>query len=238
MHALRQSPLLPAIVLAAAACCLAASQTGAADVAKDAPTAPVAAVDAPSGRVLDPSALDASWEKIIASLARPQTVRADFTERRWFAVRKLPVVLQGELRRSPERGLSLRYVEPEEQLMVIDRAGVLLRNAAGRTRTLMSDPRAPQIDALLLPILRFDLAALHERFEIRGSLDGTRWRLDLVPRAAELARSAGRVAISGDGELVRRIEFSRGPKQRVEVELGETRLGAEFSDEELRRYFR
>lgn len=238
MSALIRFQIPAAAVFGIAACCFAASLPGAPDAAKNAPTAPVAATDAASGSVLDPAALDEAWSKIIAALARPQTVRADFTERRWFAVRKLPVVLQGELRRSPERGLSLRYAEPEEQLMVIDGAGVLLRNSAGRTRTLRSDPRAPQIDALLLPILRFDLAALHERFEMRGTLAGAQWRLDLVPRAAELARSAGRVAISGDGELVRRIEFSRGPKQRVEVELGETRLGVEFSDEELRRYFR
>ncbi len=195
-------------------------------------------VETGGGRLLDPAALDEAWTTILAALAKPHTVKAAFTERRWFSVRKQPVVLQGELRRSPEHGLSLRYTEPEEQLMIIDATGVLLRNAAGRSRALKGDPRAPQIDALLLPILRFDLNALHGRFEIRGTLEGERWRLDLVPRATESARSMGHVAVAGEGELVRQITFSRGPKQRVEVALGETQLGVPFSAEELRRFFR
>ena len=188
--------------------------------------------------VLDPEHLDAGWRDLFATLAGHGAVASTFTERRWFSVRKEPVVLRGELRHSPERGLSLRYTEPEEQLMIIDVQGILLRNAAGRSRALKSDPRAPQVDALLLPVLRFDLAALERTFEIRGTRDGARWRLDFTPRTPELARALGQLAVWGEGATVRQLEFSRGPKQRVEVAIETTQTGVTFSADELKRFFR
>lgn len=207
--------------------------------ADDSPTGGESAV-APlaPGAVLDPSALDPAWQALFEQLRDQGAVYAAFTERRWFAVRKEPVVLHGELRHSPEHGLSLRYTEPTEQLMIIDTRGILLRNAAGRTRALKADPRAPQMDAMLLHVLRFDLAALDKVFAIRGAREGPYWRLDLSPRSSDLARTLGSLTVEGEGAAVGRLEFSRGPKQRVEVRIGEARTGVTFSADELARYFR
>lgn len=192
----------------------------------------------PEAAVLDPAQLDSGWRELFAALAAHGAVSSTFTERRWFAVRKEPVELRGELRHSPERGLSLRYTAPEEQLMIVDTQGILLRNAAGRSRALKPDPRSPQIDALLLPVLRFDLAELHRTFEIRGARDGARWRLEFTPRVPELARAAGQLRVQGEDATVQLLAFSRGPKQRVEVAIEATQTGVVFSAEELKRFFR
>lgn len=229
-----------ALALAGASLALAArplcaqAETPAAPAAADAP----AEAALPPVEPLDPATADPTWQKLFAAVAAHETVFATFTERRWFSVRKQPVLLRGELRHSREHGLSLRYTEPEEQMMIIDARGILLRNAAGRSRALKTDPRAPQIDAMLLHVLRFDLAALHERFEIRAARSDTQWRLEFVPRTADLARALGRLTVAGADEAVRYLEFSRGPKQRVEVLIEEARTGVEFTPEDLRRFFR
>lgn len=196
--------------------------------------------DAPpeAGELLDPATADASWRELFAALASHGAVSATFTERRWFSVRKEPVVLHGELRHSPERGLSLRYISPEEQMMIVDAQGILLRNAAGRSRALKADPRAPQVDALLLQVLRFDVAALHALFEMRGTRTAAHWRLALLPRTPELARAIGQLTVEGESAAVQRLEFSRGPKQRVEVLIEAARTGVVFSAEEQRKFFR
>lgn len=209
---------------------VAAARAGAEATAEQAPLAP--------GTILDPTTSDPAWRELFAAIQAQGAVFCSFTERRWFSVRREPVVLRGELRHSPERGLSLRYLEPEERMMIIDAKGILLRNAAGRSRALKTDARAPQVDALLLHVLRFDLAALHAQFEIRGARDGMRWRLDFTPRTPELARSIGTLSVGGETTMVRRLEFSRGPKQRVEVALDETHTGVTFSEAELAKYFR
>lgn len=196
-----------------------------------------AALDAP-GPVIVAGENDADWRALFAALASQGGVFSTFTEQRWFSVRKKPVVLQGELRHSAALGLSLRYTGPEEQMMIVDAQGILLRNARGRSRALETDPRAPGIDTALLQVLRFDEPALLRLFELHAVRDAAAWRLDFVARSPELARALGQITVQGEGEEVRRLEFRRGAGQRVEVAIKETRTGVTFTDEDRRRFFR
>lgn len=197
-----------------------------------------AAVPATPGPELIVGENDAAWRPLFEALGAQGAVFSTFTEHRWFSVRKEPVVLEGELRHSAAHGLSLHYVRPEEQVLVVDRQGLLMRNAQGRTRALAADPRAPRIDAALLPVLRFDLPALLQLFSLRAARDGEDWRLDLAPRTPELARTLSALTVEGTGTAVRRLEFRRSAKQRVEVLIGETRTGVTFSADETKRFFR
>lgn len=197
-----------------------------------------AAVPPAAGPELVAGENDAAWQPLFAALAAQGGVRSTFVENRWFSVKKEPVVLRGELRHSDARGLSLHYTQPEEQVMVVDAKGLLLRNAAGRTRSMAADPKAPRIDAALLPVLRFDLPALQQLFSLRAARDGDDWRLDFIPRTPELARSLSVLTVEGVGERVRRLEFRRSAKQRVEVQIETTETGVAFSAEEEKRFFR
>jgi hypothetical protein len=197
-----------------------------------------AAVPAAPGPELVAGENDAAWTPLFAALVAQGAVRSTFTENRWFGVRREPVVLHGELRHSDVRGLSLHYTQPEEQLCVVDAKGLLLRDAKGRTRTMAADPNAPRMDAALLPVLRFDLPALLKLFTLRAARDGDDWRLDFAPRTPALARSLSALVVEGSGERVRRLEFRRSAKQRVEVLIGETQTGVTFAAEEEKRFFR
>jgi hypothetical protein len=181
---------------------------------------------------------DAAWLPLFESLDHQGGVYSTFTEKRWFSVKKEPVVLHGELRHSAARGLSLLYTQPEEQLMVVDDHGLFMRNAAGHTRTMAADAKAPRIDTALLPVLRFDLAAVRQLFTVHAAREGEDWRLDLVPRTTQLTRYLSTLVVEGKGERVCRLEFRRTARQRVEVLIGETRTGISFSSEEEKRYFR
>jgi len=197
-----------------------------------------AAVPAAPGPELVAGGNDAEWTPLFTALAGQGGVRSTFTENRWFSVKKTPVVLRGELRHSDERGLSLHYTQPEEQVMLVDAKGLMLRDAKGRTRTMAADPRAPRMDAALLPVLRFDLPALLKLFTLRAVRDGDDWRLDFVPRTPELARHLSTLTVEGTGERVRRLEFRRSAKQRVEVLIEETQTGVTFTAEEKEKFFR
>ena len=181
---------------------------------------------------------DAVWRPLFAALAGQGDVYSTFTENRWFSVKKVPVVLHGELRHSALHGLSLHYTQPEEQVLVVDAKGLLMRNAAGRTRSMAADPHAPRIDSALLPVLRFDLPALLQLFTLHAARDGADWRLDFVPRTPELARHLSVIVVEGSGERVSRLEFRRSAKQRVEVLIEETRTGVAFTAEEEKKFFR
>jgi hypothetical protein len=122
--------------------------------------------------------------------------------------------------------------------MIADAKGLLLRDARGRSREVPADPHVPDINAALLPVLRFDRVELGKQFHLYAARAGEEWRLYFVPRAVELARSLGRITVIGAGEAVRRLEFRRSATQRVEILIGATQTGVPFTPDEERRFFR
>jgi glycosyltransferase involved in cell wall biosynthesis len=185
--------------------------------------------------VLEP--VDPAWRDVLAGLDQRSTVEAPFEEHRWFPFHKKPVVLKGEVRIDAARGLSLQYREPKESLVIIDRQGMLLRQG-GRETTPPADARAGAANEALLHILRFDFASLAAGFELYGRRTDQAWTLALVPRAEDLRRTLGAIIVSGEADLVRRIELRRSAVQRVEIFVGDPRPTAPFTAEELHRFFR
>ena len=190
------------------------------------------------GLALAPGGGEREWKPLIDALAAKGTVVAPFTERRYFPFRHDPTVLGGTIRMSRERGLSLQYTAPQASVMVADSQGIILRDGEGHQRELQSGSHGTGGLAALLPIMRFDFAALYPAFVItaRGSSDA--WTFDFLPRDPEVARSLGEILIGGTGTDVHRLEFRRSASQRVEIDVGETRSGTPFTPAELRQFFR
>jgi hypothetical protein len=103
---------------------------------------------------------------------------------------------------------------------------------------MASDPNSPAAASALLPILNFEWAKLDRDFLVYGARDGDDWRLDFVPRDPQLASTLGRIVAKGKGVLMQQLEFRRSAMQRVEILIGESHLGVEFSADDKRRYFR
>lgn len=184
---------------------------------------------------LDPP--DPAWRDLLTDIKRRTTVEAPFEERRWFPFRKKPVTLQGEVRIDATHGLSLHYEQPQEHIVIIDEAGLLVRQN-GRDTTPPADPRARAANNAMLHVLRFDFAALAGTFELYGRRAGQVWDMVLVPRAPELIHTLGDIRVDGDGDRVRRIELRRSATERVEILVGDPRPPAPFSAEDMHRFFR
>jgi hypothetical protein len=184
------------------------------------------------------SGLDAGFLALFRALANQGSVRSEFTEFRWFPFRAGPVVLEGEMRFSREFGLSLRYTKPVERIVIADSAGIVLRDASGRSREIEPDGRMPDISGALVPILRFDTTELFARFRVHAARLGNAWRIDLVSRDAQVGLLVGGVTIEGTEMAVRRIDFIRSPGQRIEIRINSSAAGVKFGTLERTRYFR
>ena len=180
---------------------------------------------------------DPAWAELAAGLRDKPGVTANFTERRRFMFRRTPTVLKGEARVSADHGLSLHYVEPEEQVVIMDAQGLLVRSATGDIIP-PADPAAAAANAALLHLLRLELPPLAETFELYGVHTGAGWSIALIPRAENLRRTLGQISVEGGGAEVRRIEFRRSATQRVEILIDPPRAFAAFTAEELKRFFR
>ena len=178
------------------------------------------------------------WRPLFAAMAEKGAVRSGFTERRWLAVRPEPIELKGELRFSPDHGLSLHYSDPEDQTVVVDDRGIVVRDARGRTRAMKSGSRATAVVQTLLPVMRFDFDKLLDEFDVAATRTGEEWTIKLTPHDTVLQRSLGVLRITGSDESIERLEFRRSEKQRIEITVDATDTGVTFSEEEMKRYFR
>lgn len=179
----------------------------------------------------------AGWGDLIEVFAHKPDTTAEFNEQRFFAFKKEPVLLKGDVRVSATRGLSLHYTAPEERTIIIDHGGLLLREAAGE-KTPPADPRARSVNEALLNILRFDFAALEKNFEIYGQRDGDEWALALVPRSDDVRHVLGQLSVTGRAGVVQHIAIQRSAKQHVEISIDSPRAVTAFTSEEVKKYFR
>ncbi|HWA08918.1 MAG TPA: outer membrane lipoprotein carrier protein LolA [Opitutaceae bacterium] len=202
-----------------------------------APVLRAAETDIPADAAHRVSADDPAWRELAGGLRAQAAVTATFTENRWFPFRKVPTVLKGEVRVSAGHGLSLHYRDPQEQTVIIDDQGMLVRGPKGDNAP-PAGAEAAAANSALLHVLRFDLRGLAETFDLYGTRTDTAWRLALVPKDDALRRTLGRIAIEGAGPAVRRIELRRSAVQRVEILIDPPQTSAVFSPEDLKRFFR
>jgi hypothetical protein len=181
---------------------------------------------------------DPVWKELFEKLAPNKTRQSTFEERRYFPFRKTPVVLKGEIRIVPDVGLSLRYLEPEPHVMIVDAKGLLVRGADGRERAAPSDSRAQAATSALVNVLRFDFAALQQQFTVHGRRDEKTWSLAFVPKDPTFAELLGILTVAGEGNRLTRIEMIKSPTQRIEIAIGDTIEDVLFTGDTLRRFFR
>ena len=101
-----------------------------------------------------------------------------------------------------EHGVIWETREPFPSLVVASPEQVVAIEGEGRRDVLVDGagtPGARAANALLLALIGGDIDALAARFELRETaLPDGGWRLELLPRAAELKRALTRVTLSGD----------------------------------------
>jgi hypothetical protein len=191
----------------------------------------------PETRLADP-ANDPAWRDLFTQLAPNKTRQSKFEELRYFPFRKTPTVLRGEIRIVPEVGLSLRYLEPERRLLIVDQKGLLMRDESGQERAAPSDSRAQAATSALVHVLRFDLNALKKDFDVHGRREGKTWSLGFMPRDPSFANLLGVLTVSGEGPVLQKIEMIKSPAQRIEINIRETQEDVLFTADTLRRFFR
>lgn len=179
-----------------------------------------------------------AWQDLFTQLAPARSRLAQFEERRFFPFRKTPTVLTGEIRMQPGHGLSLHYLTPADRIVIVDSQGVLMRDPNGRERAAPNDSRAQAVSSALFSVLRFDVAALQNSFDLRGRRDGSQWVLVFVPHDRALTDLIGDITVYGHNAILDRIVMQKSEAQRIEIALHDTRENVTFAGDVLDRYFR
>ncbi|MEO6002155.1 MAG: hypothetical protein ABIZ04_03540 [Opitutus sp.] len=230
----KQPSTRPWIVLSLLAVVFFLAATHSSSAAETAEPTPILSAET----VLADPAKSPEWRDLFAELGKPRNRVSRFEERRYFPFRDKPVVLQGEIRILPDRGLSLSYLGTKPHVIIIDQQGVLMRDERGRERAAPDDDRARAATSALSHILRFDLVALEKEFVVHGIRNGADWTLGFVSRDPTFTNLLGSVIVHGKDAELNRIDMIKSPQQRIEILITSTMADVIFPVDVLQRFFR
>lgn len=130
------------------------------------------------------AAFPALPEGLPTTIAAGQVLRGNFVQERILAGFDAPLRSEGRFVLAPAHGLIWRTEVPFPITTVISPTG-LVQYTGGTEILRLSASRMPfllRIYELLGSVLAGDRSALGERFVVRQSTEGGRWRIDLTPR--------------------------------------------------------
>ncbi len=147
-------------------------------------------------------------DELMHLLAGRQHGQVSFVEQHFLALLKRPVESYGELiYEAPDR-LEKRTLEPRPESLVLD--GDVLTVRRGQRRRVLDLKAYPQILPFVESIratLAGDRAALERVFRVDYIGDLARWTLILVPREAQVAKTASQVRIDGSRDTLLFVEI-------------------------------
>lgn len=163
----------------------------------------------------------AQWEiaQLMEALKRTEPVQLGYTETRYLAYLKVPLVARGvlgfhppdALRRTDDRRLESYLIKGDE---------VRIETAEGaREIALDTHPALRAFAESLRACLAGDLPRLQQYFLLQVQGDQERWKLLLKPRQASVAALIQRIELAGSGEAILHLEMLEAGGDRTLTEL-------------------
>ena len=127
---------------------------------------------------------------LITRLAKPVSTSVPFTEVRFSALLREPLVVSGQLVYGGPSSLDRQVTEPYQEDTEI-RGESVRTQRAGQPARSFSLQRAPELRGLLAglsALLAGDAQAIHRNFSVQLNGDEQQWQLELTPNDARIRR--------------------------------------------------
>ena len=156
---------------------------------------------APAGLIAAAESLDA--QALISRLARPAPATIDFTEIRFSALLKQPVIVSGTLGYAGPNTLDRHVTSPYREETEIRGDAVKVKRE-GEPERSFAIRRSPELQGLLntfSALLAGDHSVLNQSFAISASGSDDHWELQLKPRDPRFSKRVNTVNIQGHADL-------------------------------------
>jgi hypothetical protein len=158
---------------------------------------------------------------LMGLLAQRRHGHVAYQEEHVLAALDRPLLSEGELIYDAPGHLEKRTLRPKPETLVLD-GGIITARRGGHTHVLRLE-EYPQIVPLIDSIratLAGDLPALERVFNVgwQGNID--QWRLQLVPREAEMSQSVKQIEIRGARDRIQSVEIDQGDGDRSVLTVG------------------
>lgn len=177
-------------------------------------------------------------DALMALLQRSGGVRTDFVETRTISILAAPIETRGTLYFDPPDRIARVTTQPGHSTAVMRGTRADFADETGqRSVDLRSSDVAYGLISNIMVLLRGDLPTLRKRYEIGFTADGTRWELDLQPRAADLRALVTRVRVKGVGPTVTEMDTLESNGDATHAVFSNTETGLDFEADANRGVF-
>jgi len=148
-------------------------------------------------------------------------VRGQFTQRKTVQGFKQPLQSSGDFVVARGKGIAWQVRQPFASTLIVKPDSLMSRGADGSVAMQMKaqdEPVLRTINAMLFAVMAADLAQLGQYFEVSGQVQGSSWKLHLVPRDAMLAQWLQAVDLSGQ-QFVQEVQLqeTRGDRSLISI---------------------
>lgn len=177
-------------------------------------------------------------EDLMRVMAETPGVVADFTETKRLAILEAPLQTRGRLYFIPPDRMARHTNAPGKSSLIIDGDRLRFEDEAGNDDIdLAANPVARVFVENFIVLFNGDLAELRRRYEPTFKVDGERWSLTLVPKAAPLARLIESIEMRGDAAGMRSMTLREEGGDTTETVFENLDTRHRFSEREIADYF-
>jgi len=151
------------------------------------------------------AAAEAGPAALIAGLKRDLPARTPYTEVRFAQMFDRPTIARGELEYLGPGRLGKRVDAPYHETTSIADGQVKVQRGERKPREIALG-QIPELEGFLRgfsALLGGDAATLERDFSVTARNDAARWRLELAPKDARLARRVASIVVDGAGKAAR-----------------------------------
>ena len=166
-------------------------------------------------------AADSDLDRLMTLLAQRKHGHVSFVEQKFIALLDRPVESSGELLYEAPDHLEKRTLKPRPESLVLE--GGIVSVQRGRRHYELDLKQYPQVVPFIESIratLAGDRAALERVFTVDFAGSFERWRLELVPRNAQLAKTMREIHIEGQKDLIHSVEIREADGDRSLLTIG------------------
>lgn len=168
----------------------------------------------------------------MARLAQSGGVEAHFREIRQLTILSEPIESRGVLYFAPPDWLARHVTQPGEAKIVVRDDRVSFRDETGvQTLELGSSEVARAMVGNVSVLLRGDLPALRQQYDVGFEVDGDAWTLDLEPKDRVVRQLIERLRVEGKQNQLVRMESIETSGDVTVTEFSDVEVGVEFSPE-------
>lgn len=177
------------------------------------------AMNAPKTEAAKADAAQALLAQVRQRVQDAPVVRGQFSQRKTVQGFKQPLQSSGDFVVARGKGIAWLVRQPFASSLIVKPDSLLSRGADGSVAMQIKaqdEPVLRTINAMLFAVMAADLAQLGQYFEVSGQVQGSNWKLHLVPRDAMLAQWLQSVDLSGQ-QFVQEVQLQEARGDRSQI---------------------